>query len=73
MAVGEIKMKLAQKTTDSITRLKLKSGTSVEIHIIDQDNGTNRLVIEKAKESLALEHEEISDFLSLFNDFLESM
>lgn len=66
-------MKLAQKTTDSITRLKLKSGTSVEIHIIDQDNGTNRLVIEKAKESLALEHEEISDFLSLFNDFLESM
>ncbi len=66
-------MKLAQKTTDSITRLKLKSGTSVEIHMIDQDNGTKRLVIEKAKESLALEHEEISDFLALFNDFLESM
>ncbi len=66
-------MKLAQKTTDSITRLKLKSGTSVEIHMIDQDNGTKRLVIEKAKESLSLEHEEISDFLALFNDFLESM
>lgn len=66
-------MKLAQKTTDSITRLKLKSGTSVEIHMIDQDNGTDRLVIEKAKESLALEHEEISDFLALFHDFLESM
>ena len=66
-------MKLAQKSTDSITRLKLKSGTAIEIHIIEQDHGTNRLVIEKAKESLALEHGEISDFLALFNDFLENI
>ncbi|MHA2244462.1 MAG: hypothetical protein ACXADY_05795 [Candidatus Hodarchaeales archaeon] len=66
-------MKLAQKSTNAITRLKLKSGTAVEIHIIDQDNGTKRLVIEKTKESLALEHGEISDFLALFNDFLDSI
>lgn len=73
MVVSDNKMKLAEKTIDSITRLNLKSGTSVEIHIINQDDGTKRLVIEKAKERLTLEHEEISDFIALFNDFLESI
>jgi len=66
-------MKLAEKSIDSITRLKLKSGTTIEIHMISQDKGTNRIVIEKGNESLSLEQEEISDFITLFNDFLESI
>lgn len=66
-------MQLAEKTIDSITRLKLKSGTAIEIHMISQEKGTNRMVIEKGKESLSLEQEEISDFISLFNDFLENV
>ncbi len=73
MVVSDNKMKLAEKTIDSITRLNLKSGTGVEIHIINQADGKKRLVIEKAKERLTLEHEEISDFIALFNDFLESI
>ncbi len=66
-------MKLAEKSIDSITRLKLKSGTTIEIHMISQDKGINRMVIEKGNESLSLEQEEISDFITLFNDFLESI
>ncbi len=73
MTVGDSKMKLAEKSIDSITRLKLKSGTTIEIHMISQDKGTNRIVIEKGNESLSLEQEEISDFITLFNDFLESI
>ena len=52
MVVSDNKMKLAEKTIDSITRLNLKSGTGVEIHIINQADGKKRLVIEKAKERL---------------------
>jgi len=66
-------MKLAAKTFDSITRLKLKSGTTIEIHMIKQDNGNDRLVIEKGTDSLILEQQEISDFISLFKEFLESV
>ena len=66
-------MKVAEKSIDSITRLKLKSGTAIEIHMITQDKDLNRLIIEKGDESLSLDQEEISDFLSLFTDFLESM
>ncbi len=66
-------MKLAEKTIDSITSLKLKSGKSVEIHIIKQDNGIDRLIIEKDNQSLSLEQEEISDFVALFNNFLENI
>jgi len=73
VTVGDSKMKLAEKSIDSITRLKLKSGTTIEIHMISQDKGTNRMVIEKGNESLSLEQEEISDFITLFNDFLESI
>lgn len=73
MTVGDNKMKLAEKSIDSITRLKLKSGTTIEIHMISQDKGINRMVIEKGNESLSLEQEEISDFITLFNDFLESI
>jgi len=73
VTVGDSKMKLAEKSIDSITRLKLKSGTTIEIHMISQDKGTNRIVIEKGNESLSLEQEEISDFITLFNDFLESI
>lgn len=69
---GVNKMKLAEKSIDSITRLKLKSGTAIEIHMITKDKDVNRLIIEKGDESLSLDQEEISDFLSLFNDFLES-
>ena len=65
-------MKLAEKTIDSITRLKLKSGKSIEIHIIKQDNGIDRLIIEKDNERLSLEHGEISDFIALFNNFLQN-
>ena len=53
-------MKLAAKTFDSITRLKLKSGMAIDIHMINQDNGNNRLVIEKDTNSLVLEQHEIS-------------
>ncbi|MFX0122406.1 MAG: hypothetical protein ACFFAE_02130 [Candidatus Hodarchaeota archaeon] len=70
---GVNKMKVAEKSIDSITRLKLKSGTAIEIHMITQDEDINRLIIEKGDESLSLNQEEISDFISLFNDFLENM
>jgi hypothetical protein len=66
-------MKVAEKSFDSITRLKLKSGTAIEIHMITQDKDSKQLIIEKGDESLSLDQEEISDFISLFNDFLESM
>ena len=66
-------MKLAEKTFNSITRLKLKSGTTIEIHMIKKDNDFNQLIIEKGEERLALEQEEINDFISLFNDFLENI
>ncbi|MFX1282674.1 MAG: hypothetical protein ACFFB5_03430 [Promethearchaeota archaeon] len=65
-------MQLAEKSIESITRLRLKSGTAIEIHMITQNKGTNRMVIEKGEESLSLEQEEISEFITLFNDFLES-
>ncbi len=73
MTVGDGKMKLAEKTIDSITRLKLKSGRSVEIHIIKQDNDIDRLIIEKDNERLSLEYGEISDFITLFKDFLHDV
>ncbi|UCE13238.1 MAG: hypothetical protein JSV04_13765 [Candidatus Heimdallarchaeota archaeon] len=66
-------MKLATKTFDSITRLKLKSGTTIEIHKIKQDNGNDQVVIEKGTDRLVLEQHEISDFITLFKDFLESV
>jgi hypothetical protein len=66
-------MKLVEKSIDSITRLKLKSGTTIEIHMITQDKDVNQLIIEKGNERFSLNQEEISDFISLFNDFLESM
>ena len=66
-------MKLAEKTIDSITNIKLKSGKNVEIHIIKQDDGINRLIIEKDNERLSLEYAEISDFIGLFNDFLQNI
>ena len=66
-------MKLAAKTFDSITRLKLKSGTAIDIHMIKQDNGNERLVIEKDEKDLVLEQHEISDFITLFKEFLENI
>lgn len=65
-------MKVAEKSIDSITRLKLNSGTTIEIHMITQDGDKNRIIIEKGDESLTLNQDEISDFISVFNDFLES-
>ena len=65
-------MELAEKSFDSITRLKLNSGTAIEIHMITQDGDNSQIIIEKGDERLTLKQEEISDFISLFNDFLES-
>ncbi|MFX0014887.1 MAG: hypothetical protein ACFFB2_00190 [Promethearchaeota archaeon] len=66
-------MKLAEKTIDSVTRLKLKSGTAIEIHMINQDNKASRLIIERDDKGLTLENDEISDFIALFNEFLEGI
>ncbi len=68
-------MKLAEKSFDSVTLLKLKSGVQVAIHLVNQEKGNKQLVIENPEENekLILEQNDISDFLSLFNEFLESI
>jgi len=65
-------MKVAEKSIDSITRLKLNSGMAIEIHMITQDGDNNQIIIEKGDESLTLDQDEISDFISVFTDFLKS-
>ncbi|MHA2226322.1 MAG: hypothetical protein ACXAC8_14025 [Candidatus Hodarchaeales archaeon] len=68
-------MKLAEKSFDSITLLKLKSGVPIAIHLVNQEKKKKQLVIENTekREKLILEQNDIPDFLSLFDEFLESI
>lgn len=69
-------MKLSEKIEDSIYGVKLKSGTTIEIHVVKHDNGDQSLVIEKPEEEnqrLLLPQQDIPDFLGLLNDFLKNV
>jgi hypothetical protein len=66
-------VKITERIMDSTTGLKMKSGEIVEIHIIRHDNGEKSLVIEKDDRRLVLQHEDISDFISFLNDFINNV
>lgn len=69
-------MKLAEKIVDSTLGLKLKSGINFEIHVIKHENGETGLIIENLEEAgqrLVLEHQEVSDFITLLTDFLHTV
>ncbi len=66
-------MKITEKTIDSTTCLRMKSGAKVDLHVITHDNGTKSLVIEKDNHKLIFGQEEMSDFVNLFNEFLTSI
>ncbi len=66
-------MKLAEKTIDSATCLRMKSGAKVDLHVITQDDGSKSLVIEKDDHKLVFRQAEISEFVALFSDFLNSI
>jgi hypothetical protein len=66
-------MKLAEKTVDSATCLRMKSGVKVNLHVITQDDGSRSLVIEKDDHKLVFQQDEISEFVALFGDFITSI
>ena len=66
-------MKLAEKTVDSATCLRMKSGIKVDLHVITQDDGSKSLVIEKDDHKLVFQQDEISEFVALFSDFLNNI
>lgn len=66
-------MELTEKTIDSCTRIRLKSGESIEVHLITNDTGKQSLIFEKKDSSLILGHKEIIDFINLFTEFLNEM
>ncbi|MFX0052449.1 MAG: hypothetical protein ACFFAJ_16120 [Candidatus Hodarchaeota archaeon] len=69
-------MKLTERMFDSTVGLKLKSGTSFEIHVIEHENREQSIIIENLTEGgqrLILENKDISDFINLLNDFLQNV
>jgi len=66
-------LELTEKTIDSCTRIRLKSGESIEVHLITNDTGKQSLIFEKKDSSLILGHKEIIDFINLFTEFLNEM
>ena len=66
-------MKLAEKTVDSATCLKMKSGIKVNLHVITHDDGSRSLIIEKDDHKLVFRQDEISEFVALFSDFISSV
>ncbi|MHA1971966.1 MAG: hypothetical protein ACTSW1_03165 [Candidatus Hodarchaeales archaeon] len=66
-------MKLTEKSIDSCTKIRLKSGECIEIHLITNDSGTKSLVLEKDDSALVLERQEVEDFVKLFSEFLEDI
>ncbi|MFX0171063.1 MAG: hypothetical protein ACFE9L_04015 [Candidatus Hodarchaeota archaeon] len=69
-------MKLTERVFDSTLGLKLKSGTNIEIHVIEHENREQSIIIKNLTEGgqqLILENKDISDFLNLLNDFLNNV
>ena len=66
-------MKISEKTVDTTTCLRMDSGVKVEVHIITHNDGTKSLIIEKDNSKLIFGQEEMSEFVSLFNEFLTSV
>ena len=65
-------MKLTERIVDSTTGLKMKSGSIVEIHIIQAESGEKSLMISDENESLTLDQDDIDSFIDFFGKFLES-
>ena len=65
-------MKLTERIVDSTTGLKMKSGSIVEIHIIQAENGEKSLVISDENGSFTLDQDDIDSFIDFFGKFLES-
>ena len=65
-------MKLTERIVDSTTGLKMKSGSIVEIHVIQAESGEKSLMISDENESLTLDQDDIDSFIDFFGKFLES-
>lgn len=65
-------MKLTERIVDSTTRLKMKSGSIAEIHVIRAENGEKSMIISDEKGSLTLDQDDIDSFIDFFGKFLES-
>ena len=65
-------MKLTERIIDSTTGLKMKSGSIVEIHVIQAESGEKSLMISDENESLTLDQDDIDSFIDFFGKFLES-
>ena len=65
-------MKLTEKIVDSTTGLKMKSGSIVEIHIIQAESGEKSLMISDENGSLTLDQQDIDSFINFFGKFLKS-
>lgn len=65
-------MKLTERIVDSTTGLKMKSGSIVEIHIIQAESGEKSLRISDENGSLTLDQDDIDSFVDFFGKFLES-
>ena len=61
-------MKLTEKIVDSTTGLKMKSGSIVEIHIIQAESGEKSLMISNENGSLTLDQQDIDSFISFFDN-----
>ena len=72
MNIEEFKLKLTERIVDSTTGLKMKSGSIVEIHIIQAESGEKSLMISDENESLTLDQDDIDSFIDFFGKFLES-
>jgi hypothetical protein len=65
-------LKLTERIVDSTTGLKMKSGSIVEIHIIQAESGEKSLMIGDENGSLTLDQDDIDSFIDFFGKFLES-
>ncbi|MHA1206563.1 MAG: hypothetical protein ACTSRJ_02805 [Candidatus Hodarchaeales archaeon] len=65
-------MKLTERIVDSTTGLKMKSGSIVEIHIIQAESGEKSLIISDENGSFTLDQDDIDSFIDFFGKFLES-
>ena len=65
-------MKLTERIVDSTTGLKMKSGSIVEIQVIQAESGEKSLMISDENGSFTLDQDDIDSFIDFFGKFLES-
>ena len=65
-------MKLTERIVDSTTGLKMKSGSIVEIQVIQAESGEKSLMISDENGSFTLDQDDIDSFIEFFEKFLES-